>query len=305
MKNIFRILAVLLLILSVFIIHSCKKDKPTPPIITTIAVTEISYTTATSGGDLTNEGGAPIISRGVCWNTSAAPTITNSKTTESGGSGSFTSNIAQLTPNTLYYVRAYATNIAGTGYVNQVSFTTSQIALATLTTTAITTITQTSAVSGGNISSDGGETITARGVCWSTNPNPTVLDSKTSNGTGTGSYISAITGLLGNTIYYVRAYATNSVGTAYGTEITFILWINQPGPQVNDINGNTYNSVKIGNQVWMAENLKTTKYFNNIDIPLVNTTVTWDALTTTDKAYCWYSDNISNKDTYGEAQRSF
>lgn len=106
MKNIFRIVGVILLILSIFLIQFCKKEKPTKPIVTTTAVTAISYTTATSGGEVINEGGDPIISRGVCWNTSVDPTISNNKTMESGGLGTFTSNLTQLTPNTLYYVRA-------------------------------------------------------------------------------------------------------------------------------------------------------------------------------------------------------
>ena len=218
MKNLFRILSVILLI---FIIQSCKKEKPTPPIITTADVTAISYTTATSGGNATNEGGAPIVSRGVCWNTSADPTIANNITIESGGLGTFTSNLMQLTQNTLYYVRAYATNSAGTGYGNQVSFTTLQVAVPVLTTTAITTITQTSAVSGGNITADNGGSVTARGVCWSIVTNPTTSNSKTTDGTGTGVFTSSISGLTLGTTYYVRAYATNSIGTSYGALVNF------------------------------------------------------------------------------------
>ena len=121
MKNIFRISVVILLFV---LMHSCRKDKLTPPTLTTNAITEISYTTATSGGDVTNEGGAPLIIRGVCWNTSAEPTISNSKTAGAGGLGTFTTTLNLLTPGTSYYVRAYATNSAGTGYGNQVTFTT-------------------------------------------------------------------------------------------------------------------------------------------------------------------------------------
>ncbi|MCX6320482.1 MAG: fibrobacter succinogenes major paralogous domain-containing protein [Bacteroidia bacterium] len=221
MKNLFRISGVILVILSIFLIHSCKKDKSTPPIISTTDVTAISYTTATSGGAVTNEGGAPVTARGVCWNTSADPTIKNSVTTENGGLGTFTSNITLLTPNTMYYVRAFAMNSTGIGYGNQVKFTTSQVAVPVLTTTAISSITQTTAISGGNITTDNGGSVTARGVCWSTIQNPTISDSKTSDVSGTGSFTSTITGLIGNTTYYVRAYATNSVGSAYGNQVSF------------------------------------------------------------------------------------
>lgn len=97
----------------------------------------------------------------------------------------------------------------------------SSATLPTVTTTAISNIQRTTASGGGNVSSDGGATVTARGVCWSTSSNPTTANSKTTDGSGTGSFTSSITGLLPNTTYYVRAYATNSVGTAYGANETF------------------------------------------------------------------------------------
>jgi hypothetical protein len=94
-------------------------------------------------------------------------------------------------------------------------------AYATITTTAISLITQTTATSGGNVTNNGGATVTARGVCWSTTANPTIADMKTSNISGSGAFASSITGLTAGTTYYVRAYATNSVGTSYGNEISF------------------------------------------------------------------------------------
>jgi hypothetical protein len=124
--------------------------------------------------------------------------------------------------STTYYVRAYATNSVGTVYGNEVSFTTLAPVVPTLTaTTAISLITSTSAQSGGNVTSDGGATITARGVCWSTSPSPTISDSKTTNGSGLGSFSSNITGLTLGVTYYVRSYATNSAGTGYGSQTSF------------------------------------------------------------------------------------
>lgn len=191
------------------------------PIITTSTISVITTTSASTGGNVTSEGGGIVSARGVCWSTSSIPTINNSKTSDGTGIGSFTSSISGLTPNTTYYVRAYATNIGGTAYGNQMSLTTNAVLLPILTTVNITSITSSTATSGGSITSDGGGPITARGVCWSTSSSPTISNSKTTDGTGTGSYGSSINGLTPNTTYYLRAYATNIAGTAYGDIITF------------------------------------------------------------------------------------
>jgi uncharacterized protein (TIGR02145 family) len=191
------------------------------PTITTIAVTFITTTTATSGGTVSSDGGAPVTMRGVCWSTTTGSSTANSKTTDGTGTGNYSSSISGLTPGITYYVRAYATNSAGTVYGNELSFTATALSLPTLSTTAITGITQTTVTSGGNITSDGGASVTVRGVCWSTFVNPTTTDNTTSNSTGSGSFVSSLTGLTSNTTYYVRAYATNIVGTAYGNQVSF------------------------------------------------------------------------------------
>jgi hypothetical protein len=213
-------LVISILIVLFFSLSSCKKEKPVAPVLTTAIITEISYTTATSGGEVTNNGGAMIVTRGICWSTSSSPSSDDFKTIE-GGTGAFVSKITNLTQNTKYYVRAYAVNSAGTGYGNELSFTTSQVSVPVLTTTDISSISFRTAISGGNITSDKGEPVITRGICWNTAANPTVADSKTSDGTGTGSFVSNLTGLTPNTTYYARAYATNNVGTAYGFQVSF------------------------------------------------------------------------------------
>jgi hypothetical protein len=122
-------------------------------------------------------------------------------------------------------VRAYAVNSAGTAYGNEVTFTTPPTT-PTLTTTAISNITNTTASSGGNISSDGGSAITARGICWSTSSGPTTSNSRTVNGTGLGAFSSNLNFLASGVTYYVRAYATNAIGTSYGNEISFTTSVN-------------------------------------------------------------------------------
>jgi uncharacterized protein (TIGR02145 family) len=162
-------------------------------------------------------------------------------------------------------------------------------------TTTCTDITQTSATSGGNVSDDGGSEVTARGVCWGTSSNPTISGSRTTNSTGKGSFTSNITNLSANTKYYLRAYATNSVGTAYGNAVIFKTYTST----VSDINGNVYNTITIGTVAWMVENLKTTKYRNG---ELIGTTTpaALDINLESTPKYQWaYDGNESNVATYG------
>jgi hypothetical protein len=186
------------------------------PTVTTNQIFRISDTSAISGGNVISDGGSPVITRGVCWSTNQNPTINNSHTIDGIGIGSYSSSLSGLITNTLYYVRAYVTNSVGVSYGSQISFKTLNVIIPTVATSAVTNITQTTAICGGNVTSDGGGTVKARGICWSTNQNPTIIDSHTTDGIGTGIFSSSITGLTVNTAYYVRAYATNTVGTAYG-----------------------------------------------------------------------------------------
>lgn len=207
----------------------------TTPTLTTAAVTGVTASTAESGGEVTANGGASVSARGVCWNTDGGPTTMDSKIAGGTGNGTFTGHLSGLLANTTYYVRAYATNIAGTAYGNEVTFTTTAAppppppppppaaaaTTPTVTTGEATRITSTSATCGGNVTDDGGESVTARGVCWNTTGNPTTANSKTADGTGIGVFTSALTRLAPITTYHVRAYATNTEGTSYGSETTF------------------------------------------------------------------------------------
>jgi uncharacterized protein (TIGR02145 family) len=296
MKNNFRICSVLFAVLLMSNLFSCQKEAiKTAPEVTIAAVTNITTNSATSGGDVTSDGGATVTTRGVCWSTSQNPTTSDSKTTNGAGLGSFTSSLTGLTPGVTYRLKAYAINSLGTSYSSTTIFTTIAPApvIPVLSTTAAASITQISAASGGNITSDGGALVTARGVCWSTSADPTIaLNTKTADGTGTGVFTSAITGLNPNTAYYVRAYATNSAGTAYGTQVSFT------SSNLTDIEGNIYKTITIGTQTWMAENLKTTKYKDGTAIPIVTDGTAWGALSS--PGYCWYNnDAATNKAVYG------
>ena len=211
------------------------------PTVTTSNVTDITSTSAKCGGVVANSGGADVTARGVCWSTTENPTISGTHTSNGTGTGTFTSNIAGLSDNTTYYVRAYATNSVGTSYGEQKTFTTgTNVTAPTVTTNDVSSITSNSAICGGDVTSAGNGTVTARGVCWSTTPRPTISDAHTTDGTGTGSFTSNLTNLATNTVYYVRAYATNSAGTSYGVEKRFVTLsggsgVVQPTVTTNDV----------------------------------------------------------------------
>lgn len=308
---------VLFFIVLIQIFHSCKQEELAT--LSTSIVTNITATSAFSGGVITSDGGAKVTGRGVCWGANANPATTESKTNDGTDIGQFVSNISGLTAGSKYHVRAYATNSVGTAYGADISFSTlGQVpevvtqtatditysgatingtvnanhlsatvtfeygtsatygmsiaaipssvtgnnptsvsaivsgltpgttyhyrvnafnslgtqngndlsfttlkATPTIITSTITNITTSGAECGGNITNEGIGAILARGVCWSTNSNPTTNDKKTIDGAGTGSFTSRMTGLNDATLYYVRAYATNISGTSYGNEVSF------------------------------------------------------------------------------------
>ena len=212
--------AVIGLILLTAGIISCKTEK-TLPVITTAAVTEVSYTTAVSGGEITNDGGATVIARGVCWSMKENPTISNSKSFDGDGIGTFESSLSGLITGQTYYIRAYATNSAGIAYGSQDSFITIQSGVPALIITTVTNIAQTSVVLSSSVTESNGESVNERGFCFSLSPHPTILDGIVSIGSGTGVFTTTLSGLRNSTPYYVKAYAKNYLGTGYGTEVTF------------------------------------------------------------------------------------
>jgi len=192
------------------------------PTVTTSAVTNISTTFAVSGGNISNDGGGAVTARGICWDTMTVPTTEKNKTIDGTGSGSFSSVVSGLLPGKTYFLRAYATNSAGTAYGAEGTLTTLlTTTIPTVTTTAASNILATTASSGGNVTFWGGDTITSRGICWSTAPNPTTSNNVTVSGNGAGSFSSTLYNLSPSTTYYLRAYAVNSLGTGYGNEISF------------------------------------------------------------------------------------
>lgn len=252
----------------------------------TKSVSNILHTSAICGGRVISDFDTTIIAKGVCWSTSQNPTITDTKTTDGSGRGDFVSRLTDLTPNTTYYVRSYATNKGGTGYGDIVSFTTLSSQVLGILTNKVTYITKISAISGGTISAEGLSSVIERGVCWSTSQNPTILDSRTSDGTGQGDFVSNMTGLNTHTKYFVRSYASIKEDTFYGSEESFTT-----NGSVTDIDGNVYNTVTIGTQEWMSENLRVTQYMDGV--PLKNIADVYPA------GYCSYQNEVNYAKEYG------
>ena len=194
-----------------------------PPVLTTAPVTDISTTFATSGGNISSDGGSNVTARGVCYNTIGSPTINDLKTNDGTGTGSFVSYLKNLNKGTKYYIRAYATNDAGTSYGEEISFTTlDSISVPTVITKTTSNLLAKSVSISGEVTAWGGDTVKLRGICWSsTKTEPTINDNKTENGSGLGSFTGILYPLEPNTKYYARAYAQNSKGIGYGEIITF------------------------------------------------------------------------------------
>lgn len=276
------------LLVSIPFLNSCIKD-PTLPVLSTEEALEVTITSADLSGIITDDGGADITARGFCWGKDSEPTISNNKIAAGTGTGKFMGTVEGLEPNTRYHVRAFAENMVGIAYGNDVTFVTN-MAPPSVTTAQVSEIAAGTAACGGTVTYDGGAAIIAKGVCWSTEPQPDINDPHTTESAGSGAFTSSMTSLDQATVYYVRAYARNESWTVYGEQLTF-------RTKLSDIEGNLYNTVLIGTKLWMAENLRTTKLNDNSQIQNITDNALWVA--TTNPAYCWYNNDPTFKPTYG------
>ena len=231
----------ILLIAVILLISACGSNDPTPvtpttkppvvvppvavvlPTVTISPAIAVTYTSATITVNVTDQGSSVVTSRGIIFGV-VGSTTSPTQTVDGSGVGGFTHIInSALSPATTYFVRGYATNSGGTSVSSDITFTTLATSLATVTTNStVSLVKSTTASSGGNVTNDGGALVSARGIVWNTATAPTVsVTTKTTDGAGPGPFVSSMTNLTPTTTYYVRAYATNSVGTAYGNEISF------------------------------------------------------------------------------------
>ena len=277
---------------------SCE-DGPTPPILGAVSVEGVSSTSIIASGYVLTDGGSQITARGICCSTSKNPTTASERTVEDGLLGSFSSTLTHLLPNTLYNIRAYATNKEGTGYGQETSYATGQ-SIINISTNGIYSVTPTSAVISANITADEGTRITKRGVCWGTLPNPTIDNQKTVDGSGVGSFEGNLSGLIPQTKYFVRLYIESTAGIQYSDEFSFKTYFGS----ATDTDNNKYYSVLIGNQEWLAKNLKVTRY-NNGDLIGTTTPATFDIRSETNPKYQWaYNGDENSSSIYNESNVS-
>ena len=286
-------------------VHTMSTSNLLPGVVTTdSAVSSIYSTTAICGGNVLDLGSVPgSNSHGICYSTTPNPTTGSSVAGAGSGMGAFQVKLTGLTPSTTYYFRAYVTNARGTTYGAEWTFTTREEGylpeptLPVVNTVSVTSVTSASALFNGSVTDDGYADVTARGFCWGLYPNPTIDSTNSVEGSGLGSFSHNVAQLQDATTYYVRAYATNSVGTAYGEELTFttdtLVSASCGQIRVEDADGNFYSTVLIGTQCWMKENLKTTHYADGEEIP-------YSSATYIEAAHYFYpGGNANNEEIYG------
>ena len=268
------------------------------PAVTTDSISGIEALQATCHYTVVNDGGGTLKNRGICWDYDPDVNLEKENVKKAEGYGyvgTYAVAMTNLEAGMTYYVRAYATNETGVAYGEELSFTTLGLDLAEITTAKPASISPFSAIIGGVISYDGGTTVTERGICFATHTTPTIADTKVTRGTGTGWFVATAENLTPNTTYYVRAYATNGDGTAYGEEYEFTT---RPNPTsfscgnsaLVDYDGNKYPTVAIGTQCWMGSNLRVTHYSDGEEIPkILNSS---QSATTTDRIA--YADPVSS-----------
>lgn len=263
------------------------------PIVTTMPASSITVTTAVSGGEIISDGGYPIIEKGIVWGMSPNPNLSDLQTIDGNGSGAFVSNMALLSGNRTYYVRAYARNQLGVGYGNEISFTTLPVLPSVVSTLPVVFYKDTMAFGQGKVIDYGGGSLSEFGVVFSTSPNPTIADRKSVRPViSLDSFYARCTSLLSNTTYYVKAYAINEAGVSYGDEISFTTAASSPG------------NVIVSDQVWMPKDLAVTNYRNGDPIPQVTDPAAWAALTT--GAWCWYNnDSATYASVYGRIYNGY
>jgi len=218
LKNFFK-LSGLCLVIFTSILHSCKKAEL--PTLSTSTISNITVTSASSGGVITSDGGAGVLARGICWGANENPTTSDSKTDDGNGVGQFTSNLTGLTVGSTYHVRAYAINLVGTAYGADLSFTTLGKAPDCITQPATNIISSGATLNGTVNAYDLSTSVTFEyGLTTSYGRTVTAGQSPVT-GNNIINVNAEISGLTPVTTYHYRVKSVNSIGTTYGSDLTF------------------------------------------------------------------------------------
>jgi len=191
------------------------------PVVNTSVVSQITPNSALCSGSISDIGGEPVVSCGFLWDTNETFSAGNQLISDTDSTLSFSSLLSGLKPKSVYFVRAFATNKAGTGFGSIVTFETLPPLLPKVDTDSLFNISFTSAVGVGHFSNEGGSTIIECGFCWSESPNPTINDYKKPSPYANGKFWSALTDLNNGTSYYARAYVIIEPDVIYGKTLTF------------------------------------------------------------------------------------
>ena len=267
-------------------------EGPALPTVKTTPLKEVTAESAALGGEVMTDGRLKVTARGICYGTKVYPTIDGLHTTDGTGIGVFSSTLKNLEHNTIYYARAYATNSLGTAYDTvQIKFTT-ELGVPVIITDSVYRITAHSAKCKGHVESDGGYVVSKKGTCWSKQPDPTVDDECTNDGSGKGEFTSTLSNLVENTTYYVRTYATNETATVYGEQIIVTTLDGLPVVKTDSINSVIANGfTAYGTVVYDCDIPVTSRGFcySTSQYPTIE-----DAHTTSGKDLGEFKSNITN-----------
>ena len=258
------------------------------PYVEISAVTDIDFTAFTCSGEVTDSGTYSVTARGFCYATTPDPVMTGEHVHLGSGTGVFSITLTGLEPETTYYVRAYAVNAVGVSYSANMTATTHTPTVPTVTTDSVSSYNECFAT----VTSDGGAPVTQRGFCYDTLPNPTTESNVVFVGDGVGEFEATLSGLPIGNLYFVKAFATNAKGITYGNQFDF--YAGCDSKTVTDYDGNVYNTVLIGQQCWMKENLRVKHYSDGWPIEYNGNTASYDI------SYYYYpNNNMDNIDMYG------